>query len=103
MPLGGASGIPHWFVDADDEKRLRSTLGVSRPTAIEEIVVKTANEIYFSGMFTIARVENEEIELGPALERAGLILISREEWESFYTTTASSGAGARGLNRHRGQ
>ncbi|MBI2939583.1 MAG: hypothetical protein HYY04_04025 [Chloroflexi bacterium] len=47
--------------------------------------MKTVDEIYISGMFTVARVGHEELELGPALERARLVLISREEWESLCT------------------
>lgn len=100
MPVVGASIIPLKIVDAGELKRSRQVLDVSRLIATEENVVKTADEIYFSGMFTIARVDNEEIELGPALERAGLILISREEWESFATSTAGTTAGGRDRNRH---
>ena len=51
--------------------------------------MKTADEVYFSGMFTIARVGQEEIELGPALERAGLVLVSREEWEDCTDVVAA--------------
>ena len=64
--------------------------------------MKTADEIYFSGLFTIARVGHEEVELGPALERAGLVLITRDEWENFcsYLTT-STPARRRGNGRAR--
>jgi len=52
--------------------------------------LKTADEVYVSGMFTIARVGSEEVDLGPALERAGLVLVRRSELEDGRDERASN-------------